>query len=99
MQASTQPTQPPYQRIGGDAAIRKLVDRFYALMDELPETYAARKLHPADLAESGNKFSTSCPAGSAARSVMWKKTAIRCCDGATCPTRSAPRNATNGCCA
>lgn len=46
----------PYQRIGGDAAIRRLVDRFYELMDELPETYAARKIHPADLTESGNKL-------------------------------------------
>lgn len=56
MQATLQPTPSPYQRIGGDAAIRKLVDRFYELMDELPETYAARKIHPADLTESGNKF-------------------------------------------
>ena len=31
-------------------------DRFYALMDELPEAYAARKIHPADLTESGNKL-------------------------------------------
>lgn len=45
-----------YQRIGGDAVIRRLVDRFYELMDELPETYAARKIHPADLTESGNKL-------------------------------------------
>jgi hemoglobin len=50
------PTLTPYQRIGGDAAIRKLVDRFYELMDELPEAYAARKIHPADLTESGNKL-------------------------------------------
>jgi hemoglobin len=56
MQAILEPTLSPYQRIGGDAAIRKLVDRFYELMDELPETYAARKIHPADLTESGNKF-------------------------------------------
>jgi hemoglobin len=56
MQATSEPVQSPYQRIGGDAAIRKLVDRFYELMDELPETYAARKIHPADLTESGNKF-------------------------------------------
>jgi len=56
MQATLEPTLSPYQRIGGDAAIRKLVDRFYELMDELPETYAARKIHPADLTESGNKF-------------------------------------------
>jgi len=46
----------PYARIGGDAGIRRLVDRFYQLMDELPEAYAARKLHPADLAESGDKL-------------------------------------------
>lgn len=56
MQAINQPATTPYQRIGGDAAIRKLVDRFYALMDELPEAYTARKIHPADLTESGNKF-------------------------------------------
>lgn len=47
---------PPYQRIGGDAALRRLVDRFYELMDELPEAYAARRIHPADLGESGNKL-------------------------------------------
>ncbi len=56
MQAINQPNMTPYQRIGGDAVIRTLVDRFYELMDELPETYAARKIHPADLTESGNKL-------------------------------------------
>ncbi|WP_082955367.1 group II truncated hemoglobin [Tepidimonas fonticaldi] len=34
---------------GGDAAVRRLVDRFYDLMDELPEAYAVRKLHPDSL--------------------------------------------------
>lgn len=52
----TKPEVTPYQLIGGDATIRKLVDRFYVLMDELPEAYTARKIHPADLTESGNKF-------------------------------------------
>lgn len=56
MQAPHQATLTPYQRIGGDAVIRRLVDRFYELMDELPETYAARKIHPADLTESGHKL-------------------------------------------
>ncbi len=56
MQAQPHPELFLYTRIGGDAAIRKLVDRFYALMDELPEAYAARKIHPADLTESGNKL-------------------------------------------
>jgi hemoglobin len=56
MDAANQITMTPYERIGGDEAIRKLVDRFYELMDELPEAYTARKIHPKDLTESGNKF-------------------------------------------
>jgi hemoglobin len=56
MQVQPHPTLSPYTRIGGDVAIRKLVDRFYELMDELPEAYAARKIHPADLSESNNKL-------------------------------------------
>jgi hemoglobin len=56
METIDQTIATPYQRIGGDDAIRKLVDRFYQLMDELPEAYTARKIHPQDLTESGNKF-------------------------------------------
>ncbi len=56
MQTERQIQASPYERIGGDAGVRKLVNRFYELMDELPEAYAARKLHPADLGESGNKL-------------------------------------------
>lgn len=56
METIEQTTVTPYQRIGGDEAIRKLVTRFYELMDELPEAYSARKIHPQDLTESGNKF-------------------------------------------
>lgn len=56
MQAERQIQSSPYERIGGDAGIRTLVDRFYERMDELPEAYAARKLHPEDLSESGNKL-------------------------------------------
>jgi hemoglobin len=46
----------PYQRLGGEPAIRRLVTRFYDLMDELPEAYAARKIHPKDLSPSIEKF-------------------------------------------
>lgn len=56
MQTINQPTMTSYERIGGDTVIRALVDRFYELMDELPEAYATRKLHPADLTESANKL-------------------------------------------
>lgn len=45
-----------YERLGGSEAIRRLVDRFYDLMDEDPDYYGIRKLHPADLAESRNKL-------------------------------------------
>ena len=42
----------PYEGLGGADALRRLVDRFYDLMDELPETYGLRQLHPADLTGS-----------------------------------------------
>ena len=42
----------PYEALGGADAVRCLVDRFYDLMDELPETYGLRQLHPADLTGS-----------------------------------------------
>jgi len=35
-----------YTRLGGEPAVRALVDRFYALMDELPEAQDLRRLHP-----------------------------------------------------
>lgn len=46
----------PYQRIGGEAGVRRLVRRFYELMDTLPEAYGVRKLHPRDLAGSEDKL-------------------------------------------
>lgn len=47
---------PHYERLGGEAGVRALVDRFYDLMDSLPEAYAIRKLHPADLSASREKL-------------------------------------------
>ena len=46
----------PYERLGGEAAVRKLVDRFYDLMDSLPEAGKIRDLHPEDLAGSRDKL-------------------------------------------
>lgn len=54
MNRETTPT--PYQRLGGERALRELVRRFYALMDTLPEAYGIRKLHPADLRSSEDKL-------------------------------------------
>ncbi|HEY4303707.1 MAG TPA: group II truncated hemoglobin [Gemmatimonadaceae bacterium] len=51
-------TQPvtQYESIGGDAAIRQLVDRFYDLMDASPEAATIRKLHAASLKASREKL-------------------------------------------
>lgn len=38
-----------YAAIGGEAVVRRLVQRFYVLMDELPEAKACRDIHPARL--------------------------------------------------
>ena len=51
-----QPTSNHYQRIGGEAPLRALVQRFYHLMDTLPEAYGIRKLHPQDLKISEDKL-------------------------------------------
>jgi hemoglobin len=46
----------PYEIMGGAANVYALVDRFYDLMDEAPEYYALRKLHPASLDGSRDKL-------------------------------------------
>jgi hemoglobin len=46
----------PYAMIGGDAGIRRLVDRFYDLMDTSPEAATVRKLHAASLKASREKL-------------------------------------------
>ena len=50
------PETTPYQLIGGDAEVRALVDRFYDLMDRVPEYYVIRKLHPESLVGSRDKL-------------------------------------------
>ena len=40
---------PPYKLLGGASKVNRLVDRFYDLMDQIPEYYPIRKLHPASL--------------------------------------------------
>jgi hemoglobin len=46
----------PYARMGGEAAVRALVERFYELMDTLHEAWEIRKLHPQDLTGSRDKL-------------------------------------------
>jgi hemoglobin len=52
--SETNPT--PYERLGGEAALRALVLRFYEYMNELPEARAIRKMHAADLGHAQDKL-------------------------------------------
>jgi len=45
----TDPASVPFARIGGQSTVDHLVDRFYDLMDTLPEARVIRALHPQDL--------------------------------------------------
>lgn len=49
-------TNPHYLLIGGEAGIRRLVERFYALMDTLPEARAIRALHQPDLSHAKERL-------------------------------------------
>ena len=46
----------PYQRLGGEAAVRRLVELFYDFMDELPEAQGIRALHAKSLKASREKL-------------------------------------------
>ena len=46
----------PYTLIGGADGVRRLVDRFYDLMDELPEAAEVRALHARSLKASREKL-------------------------------------------
>jgi hemoglobin len=48
----------PYDALGGEDGVRRLVDRFYDLMDELPEARAIRAMHDDDLTMIRDKLTT-----------------------------------------
>ncbi len=43
------PPATPYESMGGETEVYKLVNRFYDVMDGLPATTSIRKLHAQDL--------------------------------------------------
>jgi hemoglobin len=47
----------PYELIGGAEGVRRLVDRFYDLMDTLPEAGRVRAMHGKDLTPMREKLS------------------------------------------
>lgn len=50
------PTPAPIDQIGGEDAVQRLVTRFYDLMDEDPDYFGIRKLHPPTLDGSRAKL-------------------------------------------
>jgi hemoglobin len=55
-QEGAQEVKPPFELLGGEVAIRALVDRFYDLMDLEPGFSLLRGLHPASLDDSRDKL-------------------------------------------
>jgi len=53
---SPQETITAYEVLGGEAAVRQLVARFYELMNTLPEARGIRKMHAADLSGAADKL-------------------------------------------
>jgi hemoglobin len=53
---SAEATPTAFQRLGGEAGVRTLVDRFYDLMDLEPAYAGIRRLHPATLDASRDKL-------------------------------------------
>ena len=64
MMSGSQVSPPPYgqgdasfQAAGGEAGIRRLVDRFFDLMGERPDAAGILEMHPRDLEGSRDKLS------------------------------------------
>ena len=55
-EAPTGESQMPFDRVGGEAQVRALVDRFYDLMDIEPAYRELRALHPTTLDGSRDKL-------------------------------------------
>lgn len=45
-----------YEQIGGEATLRKLTQRFYEVMEALPEAQGVRQMHPENLRGSEEKL-------------------------------------------
>ena len=50
------PTHTPFELLGGDVGVRRLVDRFYDLVDTAPEARTIRALHATSLKASREKL-------------------------------------------
>ncbi len=56
MSDTNNPQSTPYETLGGEDGLHQLVQRFYALMDELPEAHGVRFMHPESLEGSAQSL-------------------------------------------
>lgn len=49
MSSASTPVESPFERIGGQPTVDRIIDAFYDRMDTLPEARIIRRLHPQDL--------------------------------------------------
>jgi hemoglobin len=52
----SQQTTAPFEMLGGEPVVRRLVDHFYRIMDESPQAATIRAMHAADLAPMRDKL-------------------------------------------
>lgn len=48
--------QTPYERLGGDEAVRRLCKTFYEIMSDTPQTQLIRTMHPKEIKTSEDKL-------------------------------------------
>jgi hemoglobin len=48
--------QTPYERLGGDEAVRRLCSIFYQIMSDTPQTQLIRSMHPTEIKTSEDKL-------------------------------------------
>jgi len=85
-----------YDLIGGGTGLRKLVERFYDLVDSAPEAAQIRALHPKSLKQSREKFLCSSPVGLADLRYTLKNMGIPVYGCDTCHSPSENLNAISG---
>lgn len=83
-ETSATPPSMPFERIGGEAVVRTLVDRFYDLMDLEPQYRELRAAHGSTLDDARDKLSGFCAAGWAGRRTTPAALATPCCAHGTC---------------
>ena len=88
-----------YERLGGEATVRRLVDRFYQLMDQLAEADDIRKLHADDLTEASGKLFMFLSGWLGGPQLYLEKYGHPRLRQRHMPFNIGEKNATSGCCA